>query len=129
MFVYLMLPCIGYLCIHHCLNTYVTVPDVPRNFTLETIPGFPMQLLANWISPQPTNGRITSYTLHCVPDYSMANNFTEVLENDARSFTLGGLRPFTNYSCHISASTVAGPGPFSDMVTAETDESGERGSE
>ena len=59
----------------------------------------------------------------------MADNITEVLGSGVLSFMLDNLRPFTNYSCHISASTVAGAGMFSDEVTAETDESGERGRE
>ena len=111
-----------------CIFIVPAVPTEPLNFTLETIPGSPTQLLARWFSPSPTNGRITNYTVRCtsdtLPSSSVLTNIsTEVIGNDF-SLTLSDLTPFTNYSCNVSASTVAGQGPPSMADTAQTDESG-----
>ena len=98
-----------------------TAPTEPQNFTLATIPMSPQQLQASWTIPNPTNGLITNYTIQCSsPD---APSFTEVVGN-VTSFVLDRLNPFTNYSCNVSATTVAGEGRSSGIVTAQTDEDG-----
>ena len=114
----------------HCIFIVPAVPTEPLNFTLETIPGSPTQLLARWSPPSPTNGMITNYTVRCtsdtLPPSSVLTNttvLTEVIGNDF-SLTLSNLTPFTNYSCNVSASTVAGQGLPSVADTAQTDESG-----
>ena len=45
--------------------SFLTVPTVPLDFTLQNVPDEPNQLLASWKEPQPPNGVITSYSVTC----------------------------------------------------------------
>ena len=50
----------------HALS-FLTVPTMPLEFTLQNVANKPNQLLASWMEPQPPNGIITSYSLTCTP--------------------------------------------------------------
>ena len=45
--------------------SFITVPIMPLEFTLENVPDEPNQLFASWMEPQPPNGVIMSYSLTC----------------------------------------------------------------
>ena len=42
------------------------------------------------------------------------------------SFVVDELSPFTNYNCSVSANTSVGEGPYSDPMTAQTDQDSKR---
>ena len=46
--------------------SFLTVPTMPLEFTLEDVPDEPNQLFASWMEPQPPNGVIISYSLTCI---------------------------------------------------------------
>ena len=85
---------------------------------LETVAMSPNQLRASWVVPDPTNGLITNYTIRC------NSSNTQPFMTMETSFVIGDLRPFTYYSCNVSATTSAGEGPSSDSRTALTAEDG-----
>ena len=45
--------------------SFLTVPTMSLEFTLEDVPDEPNQLFASWMEPQPPNGVIVSYSLTC----------------------------------------------------------------
>ncbi len=92
------------------------VPTAPRNFALSMVSESPNTLSASWDIPEPTNGIISSYTINC----NSSNGVT--VAGSTLSANLIGLTPFTTYSCMISASTGAGEGSASMVVTETTDE-------
>ena len=47
-------------------QSFLTVPTMPLEFTLEDVPDEPNQLFASWMEPLPPNGIITSYRLTCI---------------------------------------------------------------
>ena len=53
-----------YIIIMLCYS-FLTVPTMPLEFTLQNVSDEPNQLLASWMKPQPPNGIITSYSLTC----------------------------------------------------------------
>ena len=100
-----------------------TAPTEPQNFVLETITGSPRQLQARWSAPDPANGIIMTYTIRCTSNTQPPDSFTDVAGN-MLSFILDNLRPYTSYSCNVSATTGGGEGPATEMMTAQTDEAG-----
>ena len=90
---------------------------------LETVAGSPRQLQASWLAPDPANGVITRYTLRCTT-VTQPLQSTTVSSGNVLSFIVESLRPYTNYSCNVSASTEAGEGPATENLIARTDESG-----
>ena len=99
-------------------------PTAPLNFVLETVVGFPTQLRASWSTPDPANGVITEYTLRCTSDTQPPESFTNLISGNVSSFMLDNLRPYTTYSCNVSATTGDGEGPATEVMTAQTDEAG-----
>ena len=87
------------------------------------IDGTPTQLLASWMSPDPTNGEILNYTVRCT-NVNQTSIFAVIVAGDSLMVLLEGLSPYTFYSCNVSANTSTGEGPSTDSETAQTDESG-----
>ena len=101
------------------------VPSAPRGFSVMTIENSSSTLLASWMEPEMINGILLSYTVRCVSTGDLVgemHNFT--ISNTFSNTELGGLTPYTDYSCTISATTGAGEGNSSDAQTARTDEDG-----
>ena len=102
-------------------------PDVPpQNFILSLITNVPEMVDFFWEPPPPDqrNGIVTAYNIVCTPSGSgQPVNF--VVTDDGMSGTLnatvGMFTPATQYSCAISASTSAGPGPAEtrDLITCK----------
>ena len=74
-----------------------------------------------WTPPTIPNGAILTYTLIYAPidEPGLARDI--ISSGNDTDFVLTELRPFTNYTLSISASTSAGEGP-SDTVFAMTTE-------
>lgn len=85
------------------------------------------------------NGIITHYTVYCEEsdmssfggDYSLSLSPIDTeMENgtivggSSSSAIVSGLMPYTTYACLVTASTSAGEGNSSRVVSAKTDESG-----
>ncbi len=85
-------------------------------------PGFPDTLLALWITPDPTNGIISSYEIRCYTPSGLLLSFS--YNCSVTLVALENLTSFTNYTCTISATTGAGSGNLSEPQTASTDEDG-----
>ena len=70
-----------------------------------------------WEPPPPDqqNGIITQYNIDCTPsERGQSVSFTFMANNvmsETLNATLGMFTPATQYSCNITASTSAGPGP------------------
>ncbi|XP_072172929.1 uncharacterized protein [Diadema setosum] len=103
----------------------------PRSVTVESIGDSPTKLKISWHSPHVDyqNGRISHYTIsYCKTDVSEANcqcqNASEktihATEDEQSTYFLRDLQPFTEYCIRISASTAAGPGPYSDVSRGMT---------
>uniref|UniRef100_A0A1X7UYG7 protein-tyrosine-phosphatase n=1 Tax=Amphimedon queenslandica TaxID=400682 RepID=A0A1X7UYG7_AMPQE len=94
----------------------------PLNFTITPTNSSYLYLTLAWNLPSPetANGIITSYSYVC---YKGANNLTfGVVDGTSVDITFTSITPFTNYSCNVSASTVAGTGPPASQygTTAES---------
>ena len=72
-------------------------------------------LVLTWSEPIQPNGVIVKYTVNCSSDIFE----NETIDNIA---VLDGLKPFTNYTCSVSAHTKIGVGPAA-TITGQTDES------
>ena len=84
-----------------------------------------MYLRLGWSLPslETANGIITSYSYVC---YQGTTSFTsDVVDGSVTSVdvTFTGIAPYTNYTCNVSASTVAGIGPAA-IGNGRTAESG-----
>lgn len=92
-------------CIISCIPP--TVPDdAPTN--IMTFALSPTSIHVAWAPPTFPNGVISNYTIY----YSTAAaNSSLTLEGGVMSHDLGGLRPHTNYTIRMSASTGVGEGP------------------
>ena len=86
------------------------------------IPGAPNSLSASWMTPDPTNGIISGYTVDCSSALQEQISFS--FNASERAVTLTNLRAFTNYTCSIYAVTGAGAGNISTAEVAHTDEDG-----
>ena len=85
----------------------------------------------SWMKPLVPNGAITHYNVYCLemnasillqPLSSSSDLFTEVVFGVTLNATVGGLIPFTEYGCFVSANTSTGEGNFSNVVFQTTDE-------
>ena len=79
----------------------------------------------NWQAPlvEEQNGVIISYTIN-VTDVGRGQTIQRLVSSSQTSITVASLIPFTTYSCSIAASTSAGMGPFSTLLTLTTPEDG-----
>ena len=99
----------------------------PQNFGI--IPGesgaTSRELTFFWDLPPPTqrNGIITSYTISCTPDTETLP-LVETTLPGVGGLTVGGFRPFTEYTCAIVATNSQGSGPPATDTTM-TNEDGE----
>ena len=91
---------------------------------LSMVPMSSSMLSASWMTPEPTNGIITGYTIRCSAPLGMLMQF--IIDGSMTTTVLSGLAPFTEYMCFISANTSVGEGDRSDNQTAMTDEAGKR---
>ena len=66
------------------------------------------------------NGMITNYTV----EFSSLGGsvIPGVLMVNERRFIASGLTPFTNYTFRVAGVNSIGTGPFSDLITIQTDE-------
>lgn len=87
----------------------------------------------SWMEPLIPNGVISYYTIYCLeknasitiqPLSSTLDTFYEVVPGFYLNDTVGGLTPFTEYGCFVSANTSRGEGNFSYVVFQTTDEYG-----
>lgn len=97
----------------------------PRNITVVSTNS--TALLVEWELPliDERHGRLQSYTVLCrspqIRDFFLQNSLNDLA---MRSFSLGSLLPYTNYSCCMSAITNTGNSPFS-CVNSTTLQDGE----
>ena len=75
-------------------------------FTLKS--NISTSILFCWSLPVKPNGVIIEYQLYCSGG---KRNFNLFVNGSQTTTTLGGLLPYTNYSCSITAHTSAGGGP------------------
>ena len=116
-----------------------SVPSQPLGLGLSRIAGNPTDLSVNWMKPTVLNGNITHYTVYCEENYmfslgsgnslslspvDMGMENGTVVGGNSTSVVVIGLLPFTTYDCFVTASTSAGEGNSSVVVSATTDESG-----
>ena len=111
---------------------FVTLLAVPSNpqITVSGRSNEPNELLVNWTAPDSPNGIILYYTVYCNKDDDQGSS--GILTPDVVVTVLGsyhsalvtGLTPYTLYNCYVTATTSAGEGNSSMVVTAQTDESG-----
>ena len=88
------------------------------------ISGSPNTLSVSWMEPDSANSSISGYTISCQTPSGFSISFSYC--SSLRAATLENLLPFTNYTCVISASMVAGLGEYSDSQTARTDKDGKQ---
>ena len=115
------------------LHTF-PVPSSPQNVTLSAVAGTPSQLSASWSAPIPKNGIITGYSMYCnisanqtYPEQVIGSNvptIISVVNGTTLAVTLGGLIPYTMYSCYVTANTSVGEGSPSTITTVQTAQSG-----
>ena len=97
--------------------------------SLHTEPGTPprdlngvsndsMSLTLTWKAPAQPNGVITEYQLQCSGGGQVFSR--TVMETTT---TLSELLPYTNYSCSITAHTIAGGGPAATTTVTTEEES------
>jgi len=98
-------------------NTYVA-PNPPENVTATVVNSTTIQI--DWIVPAITNGIIRYYTV-----VYRLNNSMVLMELNSTDTTalVTGLTPFTYYTFHLLAVTVA-RSIAGENVTARTDEAG-----
>ena len=107
--------------INYCF--IISAPSMPTNVMLNTPTATSLQL--QWGVPNMPNGVITGYTYSC--DYNNNSLASPIMNTDVAtdtlSVTLNDLRPFTEYTCDVTASTSGGAsGPGTD--TAVTGQAG-----
>ena len=71
-------------------------------------------LYLSWEPPSQPNGVIIDYNYTCSDDNAtMSYNKSDMMTNSSslRNAILTGLEPFRQYTCNVTASTVAGAGP------------------
>ena len=57
---------------------------------------------------------------------SVDRGITAYFNSSTTSVTVTSLSPYTMYACSIAAETNAGRGPFSRVITVQTDEAGNK---
>lgn len=99
--------------------------------------GDPYSLYVTWMPPSVPNGYILQYSVSCqesrlvvgsgggmylLPTAPSPTTFTSTVLGSEQNATVGGLEPFTNYGCFVSANTSIGEGNTSTTVFQTTDE-------
>ncbi len=93
-------------------DTTFTAPSSPPD-DYSIINRTPFSLKFQWNLPVIPNGPIINYTL--IVDYNNGTNITLSLGVASLSYTLSGLMPYQLINATISASTIEGPGPQSQL--------------
>ena len=120
----------------YCACNYLcSVSTSPLNFILSTAHEFSPALFAMWSVPIPRNGIITGYSVYCntsinqsFPEQVIGPNIPTIrstVNGATLAVTFTGLKPYTQYSCYVTANTSAGEGSPSMLVTAQTGNGGE----
>ena len=101
------------------INVVLTVPSGPPQEFAISVTSHSITL--SWSPPLPSqqNGVITSYVLNC----SSGGNNVNRTRTSSTSLTITGLKPITNYTCSVSASTIVGDGPAAVRSVATRGES------
>lgn len=95
--------------------------DSPTN--IKVIGNNPSSVTISWIPPSIPNGIITNYNLYL--NYNDGSEVS-VVESAAPStnYIVTSLEPYQLISVAISASTIAGEGPLSDVYKGRAEEEG-----
>ena len=96
----------------------------PQYFTATKVTANNITL--SWLPPliHLRNGNITHYSLRCSYDNSTDIIITlERLQIHDTTYLLINLLPYTNYSCNLSASTIVGEGPSTNIVVRTKEDS------
>ena len=77
---------------------------------------------------------VTWGTIECIERNGMITNYTVVFQEQGganvpgntvdRTFSAGGLTPYTNYTFQVAGINNADTGPFTNVITITTDEDG-----
>ena len=97
----------------------VTPLGAPAAPTVAAVSGAPGtgQLDLTWTPPPDGGSPITSYALQCRAVGSSIWT-TQPTNGIVTSVTVTGLEPGTRYECHVAASNIVGPGPWSELTAA-----------
>ncbi|CAL1294956.1 unnamed protein product [Larinioides sclopetarius] len=98
------------------LRTDIAAPSSPRELTAAEI--HDTSILLKWLPPEHPNGPDLVYTVKWV---DLGNN-SAYLETNFTSLSVANLKPSTTYSIAIIASTPAGNGTWSQILSATTHE-------
>lgn len=113
------------------------MPSAPLNCVVSAVAGSPTFLSVSWSTPMPKNGVITLYSIYCnttgsqpYPEQVIGPNMPTI-RSSATATTMSvtfntALKPYTNYSCYVTANTSVGEGRPSVVVTGRTAEGGEK---
>ena len=94
-------------------------PDAPpQNFVFLVIDDVPEMVEFFWEPPLQSqqNGVITGYNIVCTSGTVSLTFMTNDVMSDILNATVGIFIPATEYSCAITASTSAGPGPAETRI-------------
>ena len=99
-----------------CYSSPLAPDAPPQNFMFLVFDDVPEMVDFFWEPPPPDqrNGIITGYNIVCIPiegGQPVNITVTDVGMSGTLSATVGVVTPATQYSCGITASTSAGPGP------------------
>ena len=124
---------------------YFVVPSSPTSLSASAVSGDPYSLYISWMEPLKPNGVISSYNVYCQESNTSSSVgilgesidifgesidifgesidiFGEVVPGTSFNATVGGLTPFTEYGCFVSANTSFGEGNNSFVTYQTTDE-------
>lgn len=105
-------------------NILITVVFTSPSTNPEEFIAVPASMTVQF-SWSPPNGAITvvsNYTLTCVSRIIQVDSVRAIYV-EAGSYTLGGFRPSTEYSCSVFASNTVGRGPSANTNVTTMDES------
>ena len=112
-------------------STYSTVPAVhPQNVTTTDLSS--TKITVSWVEVPAIyqNGEITLYEVLFVPLETFGGQITSDTVNTSDGsvlmMVLTGLEEYVEYNISLRAYTSAGPGPFSDRITARTETASKR---
>lgn len=104
------------------LILFFSVPNAyPQNFV--GVASSPRSALFTWEPPSPDkqNGIIVEYLINITAANTGETFQQSTAENSLR---IDNLKPYTTYLCIVAASTSAGIGPFSTVLSIQTPEDG-----
>lgn len=103
----------------HLMPNNIVPEDAP---TIAQVAGnSPSSVLVSWSPPSTPNGIITSYIIYI--NYNDGSPVVMIQSNsDSTNYTVAGLQPYQLVSIMISASTAAGEGPVSEIVSGRARE-------